>query len=94
MERVPIVGWLDFGALLDPATNAANRHPGDAIFGTCYDTRIVNNAAYPVFPAAGGRAAWRPGGWLFKRRPQASFAQKGGGRIWTVVHRYAAWHSP
>ena len=83
VERVPIIGWLDFGALLDPTTNAAT---GIAVthLRPVFTSRLITmpHILYSLIPML---VMMGIGYWLFSRR-QSEIAQKNGGnRIWTVT---------
>ena len=83
VERVPIVGWLDFGALLDPTTNAATGILAMHL-RKVYNGYLITfpHILYSLLLAAVMLAL---GLWLFKKRP-SEFAQNNGGyRGWTVA---------
>ncbi len=83
VERVPIVGWLDFGALLNPTTNAATGILAMHL-RQIYNGYLITlpHILYSLLLAAIMLAL---GLWLFKKRP-SEFAQNNGGyRWWTVA---------
>ena len=83
VERVPIVGWLDLGLLLDPTTNAATGIL--AVFlRPVFDARLITlpHILYSLLPLLVMLAV---GWWLFRRRPSEIAQKNGGHRIWTNV---------
>lgn len=83
VARVPIIGWLDLGALLTPVTNIAT---GMVVMQSrqVFITRVVSmpNILYSMLPMA---LMLGLGAWLFIRRPSEA-AEHGAGRGgWTVV---------
>ncbi|MBN1777617.1 MAG: hypothetical protein JW811_05800 [Clostridiales bacterium] len=82
-ERVPIIGWLDFGAWLDPTTNVATGILAmylRPVFGGHLVT--VPHILYSLLPTL---AMMGIGIWLFRRRPSEMAQKNGGYRTWTIV---------
>ena len=83
VARVPIVGWLDLPALLDPASNIAT---GMVVMQSrqVFVSRIINmpNTLYSMLPML---VLLLLGAWLFIRRPSET-AEKGTGRkVWIIA---------
>ncbi len=83
VERVPIVGWMDLGALLDPTTNIATGILAMHL-RSVYVSKIMTlpHILYSALPMLVLLCA---GLWLFLRRPSEFSHKNGGYRIWTVV---------
>lgn len=83
VEQVPIVGWLDLGALLDPSTNAATGILAMQL-RTVYNGHLITlpHILYSLVPLIITLLA---GLWLFVRRPSEFAAKSGGYRVWTVA---------
>jgi len=83
VERVTIVGWLDFGALLDPTTNAATGIVAEYL-RPVYASRLITmpHILYSLLPMLAMLAI---GYVLFARRPSEIAQKNGGYRVWTVA---------
>lgn len=83
VERVPIVGWLDFGALLDPTTNAATGIVAMHL-RPVFTSRLITlpHILYSLLPML---IMMGLGYWLFNRRASEIAQKNGGNRIWTVT---------
>lgn len=67
VAKVPIIGWLDLGFLLDPSTNIATGMIVMQSRNVFYNTIVSwGNILYSVLPMALGLLV---AGWLFVRRP-------------------------
>lgn len=83
VERVPIVGWLDFGALLDPTTNAATGILAMHL-RQVYNGHMITlpHILYSLLLAA---VMLGLGLWLFNKRPSEFAHNNGGYRGWTIA---------
>ena len=83
VERVPLVGWLDFGVLLDPTTNAATGILAMQLRNV-YNGHLITlpHILYSLIPLTVMLIA---GLWLFKRRPSEIAQKNGGYRAWTII---------
>ena len=83
VERVPIVGWLDLGAMLNPTSNAATGLITEYL-RPVYASRLITmpHILYSLLPMLVMLAI---GYWLFNRRPSEIAQKNGGNQVWTAV---------
>ncbi len=83
VERVPIIGWLDIGTLLDPSTNIAT---GLIVMQLrqVFFTRIITlgHILYSLLPLL---VMLGIGYWAFNRRPSEIAHRNSSNKIWTTV---------
>jgi len=82
-QQVPIIGWLDFGALLNPTTNIAT---GLIVMNSrqVYISRIITmpHILYSMLPMV---VMLVIGWWLYKRRPSEIAHKNNGSKTWSVI---------
>jgi ABC-2 type transport system permease protein len=83
VERVPIVGWLDFGPLLDPTTNAATGILAMQL-RQVFNGQLIT-LPYILYSLLIAAVMLALGLWLFNKRPSEIAQKNGGHRVWTIV---------
>lgn len=83
VKKVPIIGWLDFGTLLDPSTNIAT---GLVVMLSrqVFATQLITlpHILYSLVPTV---VMMGIGWWLFNRRPSEIAHKNGGSKAWGII---------
>ena len=83
VERVPIVGWLDLGALLDPTSNIATglvvMHSRQVFYSRIITMGHILYSLIPMLVMLG------LGYWLFNRRPSEIAHKNNGNKVWQTI---------